>query len=223
MSPLYRYTSSLVLIWNSHSGMAYGLSGNPNLGVIPFTRWGTSTTDQMKIPSVIKFGPENDTWGIAAKDLPDGLKWFKLLLVDPPDLDEEIRTSAQLQEARVALEASGKTAVEVTSIFLKRMFEHAVGKLKVARGAGVVDSSHFHVVFTVPAIWPENARRRMEQAVNRSGILDARPAGPTTHDFVSEPEAAAIATLSGSGRLRNIQARKHDSRLSEPTDNDTGR
>lgn len=169
-------------------------------------RWDGSNTDYVKIPSAIKFGPDGDIWGVDAKQLPDALRWFKLLLVNPPDLEEEIRTSVQLQKAQDALKALGKTPVEAISIFLKRMFDHTVEMLKISEGQDTVDTSRFHVVFTIPAIWPDYARRRMQEAIDHAGILEARPIGPTTHEFVSEPEAAALATLAGLDRLSNIKA-----------------
>lgn len=48
---------------------------------------------------------------------------------------------------------------------------------------------------TVPAIWQEDARRRMRQAVKVAGILEHRHAGETTLSLVAEPEAAAMAVL----------------------------
>ncbi|KAI7782498.1 actin-like atpase domain-containing protein [Diaporthe eres] len=184
------------------TGVGYWHTGNPKRNPKVFTRC-DRTKDHVKTPSVIKFEPQDDIWGVPAKHLPGALRWFKLLLVDPQDLDEGIRTSKQLQEARVALEASGKSAVKVISIFLKRMFEHAVKNLKIEMGAETVDSSRFHVVFTVPAIWPESARRHMKKAVDHSGILKPRPIGQTTHDYISEPEAAALATLADFNGLPN--------------------
>lgn len=179
-------------------------TGNVRREIKVFTRWDTMK-DHVKTPSAIKFEAPDDIWGVHAKHLPGALRWFKLLLVNPQDLDEEIRTSVPLQEARVALEASGKSAVEVISIFLKRMFEHAVEKLKIEMGAETVNTSRFHVVFTVPAIWPEYARRCMKQAVDLSGILKIRPIGPTTHDYISEPEAAALATLADFDGQPNVK------------------
>lgn len=196
--------SASILILYSCTGVAHWHTGNANGGIKLFTRW-DRTKDHVKTPSVIKFGPQDDIWGVPAKHLPGALRWFKLLLVDPQDLDEEVRKSKQLREARVALEASGKSAVEAVSIFLKRMFEHAVENLKIEMGAETVDSSRFHVVFTVPAIWPESARRRMKKAVDCSGILKTRPIGQTTHDYVSEPEAAALATLADFTGTPNVK------------------
>lgn len=203
---------SLMLMFNSHTGLAYSHSGNVRREIKVFTRW-DRMKDHVKTPSVIKFEAQDDIWGVPAKHLPGALRWFKLLLVNRQDLDEEIRTSVQLQEARAALEALGKSAVEVISIFLKRIFEHAVEKLKIEMGAETVETSRFHVVLTVPAIWPEYARRRMKRAVDLSGILKTRPIGPTTHDYISEPEAAALATLADFDGLPNVKACAHHSRL----------
>lgn len=52
------------------------------------------------------------------------------------------------------------------------------------------------VILTVPAIWPEYARNKMKQAAKLAGICEDRIAGETVVDLVSEPEAAAIATMS---------------------------
>jgi molecular chaperone DnaK (HSP70) len=55
--------------------------------------------------------------------------------------------------------------------------------------------STLEVVITLPAIWPHYAQARMRKAARDAGILDDHVAGPTTLRFISEPEAAAIATL----------------------------
>lgn len=211
-----------MLIFHSCSGASYDFSANPRPGPIVVTRWDGTNTDHVKFPSAIELGPQDEIWGFDANEIPGALRWFKLLLVKKSDLDEEVRTSEQLQKARVALQASGKSAVEVMGIFLKRMFEHAVEQIKISRGAQMVDSSRFHVVFTVPAIWPEYARRRMKEAIDLAGILKTRPIGQTTHEFISEPEAAALATLSSLEGVPNIKARKSGSKLKESTDGFVG-
>lgn len=55
-----------------------------------------------------------------------------------------------------------------------------------------------HIVLTVPAIWPEYARKKMLQGAQNAGICDDTIAGKTQVALVAEPEAAAIATLSSS-------------------------
>lgn len=184
----------------SHTGVAYAWSGNAQkIDVI--TDWDDTNSDQVKIPSAIKFlaeGPEVSKWGAMAKNATGALKWFKLLLVDEADLSQDVRASAYLQEARNQLHHLGMTAVEVIALFLEKVWNHCISKIKVAEGLDTVETSRFHVVITLPAIWPHYARDRMRQAVVRAGILEKRlGVGKTILSFVAEPEAAALATLSG--------------------------
>ena len=65
-----------------------------------------------------------------------------------------------------------------------------------AHSQALVDSSRFYVVLTVPAIWHDDAKEMMREAAQWAGICSKRPAGDTGLDLVSEPEAAALATIS---------------------------
>ncbi|KAF5713871.1 hypothetical protein FMUND_7702 [Fusarium mundagurra] len=66
--------------------------------------------------------------------------------------------------------------------------------------------SNFQVVIPLPAIWPPYAQHRMKVAAKQAGILDSRPAGPTTLRFVSEPEATALATIKDLSKRSSIKA-----------------
>lgn len=59
----------------------------------------------------------------------------------------------------------------------------------------MIDVCAFNVVVTLPAIWPAYAQFRMKEAIEKAGILKARGICDTTLEFISEPEAAALATL----------------------------
>ncbi|KAL1876468.1 hypothetical protein Daus18300_002712 [Diaporthe australafricana] len=189
----------------THSGVAYVHSGNTRI-IYTITSWDDTNDDRVKVPTVIRFDDQGDIWGVDAKNDPDALRWFKLALIAQQDLDQEVRASAQIQEARRALRAQGKSPGDVISAFLRHMWKHVVAKIKLAEGEKTVETSKFHVVFTLPAIWPNYAREGMLRAIKGAGILDKRPAGDTTYDFVSEPEAAAIATLSGIYGQKNLKA-----------------
>lgn len=193
-----------MLTFSSHSGIAYTFSGDTKKIDIMMS-WDDTNTDHVKIPSAIKFTPQDDIWGIDAKTLPDALRWFKLTLLNPPDLDVGIRDSVHIQNARAALQALDMSPVEAISAYMEHVWEHCIEKLKVAEGEETVDTSRFHVIFTIPAIWPNYARKLMKEAVEQAGILNKRIIGRTEHDFVSEPEAAALATLSGIEERHNIE------------------
>lgn len=184
--------------------------------------WDDTNKDHVKIPSAIKFTPQDEIWGVDAKNLPDALRWFKLTLLNPPDLDVGIRNSVHIQNARAALQALDMSPVEAISVYMKHVWEHCLEKLKVAEGEETVDTSRFHVVFTVPAIWPNYARKLMAQAVEQAGILKRRTIGRTEHDFVSEPEAAALATLSSMETRHNIEVCNAASKLKLLSNNTVG-
>lgn len=201
-----------MLTFSSYSGIAYAFSGDTKK-IDNLMSWDDTNNDYVKIPSAIKFNPEDDIWGVDAKNLPDALRWFKLTLLNPPDLDVGIRNSVHIQNARAALRALDMSPVEAISAYMELVWDHCIQKLKVAEGEETVDTSRFHVVFTVPAIWPNYARKLMAQAVEQAGILKKRTIGRTEYDFVSEPEAAALATLSGIEGRHNIEVCNASSKL----------
>ncbi|CAF3512579.1 unnamed protein product [Fusarium graminearum] len=71
--------------------------------------------------------------------------------------------------------------------------------------ADLLERSKFQVVLTLPTIWPPYAQNRMKQATQQSGILDGRPAGTTMLQFISEPEAAALATIKDMGKRSTVE------------------
>lgn len=122
-------------------------------------------------------------------------EWFKLLLLDDDDLTAEKRNSVQIRKAKKLLEQAGKTPVEAVGDYLRLLWNHAIANIEKDFGAIVVEGLPFQVVCTVPAVWTTEAVDRMRQAATDAGIVSQRLAGGTTLRFVSEPEAAALATL----------------------------
>lgn len=166
-----------------------------------------------------------ESWGNRALHDPSSLKWFKLLLLKEEDLSDEIRDSEHLQEARDQLEELEVTAEEVIGQYLKQLWEASLKKVKARILDETVDMSRFHVVVTLPAICqsshvpvkhdhcegyrcgaytdaqfvfagPEYAKQGMKAAVRFAGILKDRPGvSRTVVSFISEPEAAALASM----------------------------
>ncbi|KAF3767181.1 hypothetical protein M406DRAFT_39804 [Cryphonectria parasitica EP155] len=98
-------------------------------------------------------------------------------------------------------------AEELISIFLEGLWANSMEKMKAQVSQATVDNSRFHVVVTLPAIWPDYARQRMHNAVQSAGILEKRAGvGDTILTFVSEPEAAAVATLKAVDGRYDIEA-----------------
>jgi len=88
-----------------------------------------------------------------------------------------------------------KSATDVIADYLGGLWKHILATIQRARSKSVIDALAFHVVITVPAIWPDYARMAMTEAATKAGILNVRPAGLTKLTFAPEPEAAALATL----------------------------
>lgn len=139
-------------------------------------------------------------WGYTIPADADPIKWFKLLLLREDDLAPELRQSEFILRGRKMLRETGKSATDIIADYLGALWKHILETIYKARGQSVIEGLTFHVVITVPAIWKDYARQGMEEAAKKSGILDSRPAGPTTLAFAPEPEAAALASLCENGR-----------------------
>ncbi|KAK1625478.1 hypothetical protein BDP81DRAFT_463979 [Colletotrichum phormii] len=180
------------------SGVSWAYSGQPdNIEVI--SRWESKinlNSDKEKVPSSILFRGKrgNTSWGYAIPN--DGkqepLKWFKLLLVDERDLPENIQDSSQIATARRLAKSANKEPCIVSTV-----------------GDAMVKMCRFHVVITLPAIWPDYAKARMRRAAEDAGLLKPRPAGETSLSFISEPEAAALATMKDLSKMPTAQVGNH--------------
>lgn len=153
------------------------------------------------------YNSEGDaSWGYSIPTDEDAIKWFKLLLLDEEDISPEMSSSLQLKHARNLLRDLKKDPVDVVGCFLRKIWNHTIDSIRDGHGAELLQKSRFHVVITLPAIWPPYAQQRMKQAARNSGILDARPCGDTVLRFISEPEAAALATIKDLSKRLTMKA-----------------
>ena len=193
--------------------MAWAYCHQPN-DIEVITNWDSKLSynaDNEKAPTKLLYSGKHSevTWGydIAAEHEP--LKWFKLLLIDEEDLSPQLRDSAQLSDARRLIEGADRDPVEVISCYLRHLWNHAITTITREIGTGLIELSRFRVVITLPAIWPHYAQSRMKKAAEGAGILDIRPCGKTTLTFISEPEAAALATMRDLGRKTDLKVGDH--------------
>ncbi|KAF4449449.1 hypothetical protein F53441_7311 [Fusarium austroafricanum] len=164
-------------------------------------------SDVEKVPTQLYFEESGRgiKWGYAISPDKEPLKWFKLLLLEPRDTPSGVASSTQIQEARRLVNNSNKTPVKIVSIFLRRLWNHSMEAIRRSIGEDVMNRSKFRVVITLPAIWPPYAQQRMKEAAQQSGMLNQRSAGTTTLHFVSEPEAAALATIKDLSKRSSIK------------------
>jgi molecular chaperone DnaK (HSP70) len=183
----------------TYSGVAFTWSDKiDQMEVI--TSWESdlhSSPEEEKTPTAISFDAKGKaTWGYNIPFDAEQGKWFKLLLIDNKDLPDEVRDSTKIKEARSYLEKHNKTPIQVIAQYLRLLWNHCNQRIVETAGKALINYSKFHIVVTVPAIWPEYARGRMREAAKEAGMLEKRIAGNTELSFISEPEAAALATLS---------------------------
>ncbi|KAJ4996040.1 Hsp70 family chaperone [Colletotrichum sp. SAR 10_66] len=197
------------------SGVSWAWSGQPH-DIEIVTRWKAQmryNTDTEKTPSALLYrnGQDQPLWGygIPISADQDPLKWFKLLLVDDNDLPRNVRDSPQITAARQLMKGANKDPVEVITDYLRCLWAHSIDSIRRSAGPKLVDVCKFHVVITLPAIWPDYSKARMRRAVQHAGMLEERWAGETTLSFISEPEAAALATVCDLGRRPNIEVGDH--------------
>ncbi|KAM0246728.1 hypothetical protein ACHAP5_004499 [Fusarium lateritium] len=182
----------------TYSGVAWAYSGEPEEIEI-VTSWDSELnhcSDVEKAPTQLFYDSDNfTTWGYSIPADKESLKWFKLLLLDTADIPPDVFGSSQFRQARHLLQGINKDPVDVIACFMRKIWNHAIDAIRCSLGQELLKRSRFHVVISLPAIWPPYAQQRMKEAVRLSGILDARPCGETTLRFISEPEAAALATI----------------------------
>ncbi|OLN87951.1 Heat shock 70 kDa protein 12A 1 [Colletotrichum chlorophyti] len=181
------------------SGVSWAYSGQPD-AIEVITRWEAElnfASDTEKTPSILYNGPQGGVswgYGIPPDTDKEPLRWFKLLLVDAKDLPTDLRDSPQIATARRLAKNANKEPHEIISGYLRRLWNHSMECIGISAGEDTVKACRFHVVITLPAIWPDYAKARMRRAAEGAGLLEKRQAGETTLAFISEPEAAALAT-----------------------------
>ncbi|QYS98213.1 hypothetical protein H0G86_005403 [Trichoderma simmonsii] len=194
------------------SGVAWARSTRPEqISII--TSWKTSlnfNSDKEKVPTSISYRGKDEVpaWGYAAPIGEPSLKWFKLCLLEREDIPDYLRHSKNLQTARAALEKLGIHAVDVISDYLRELWNHSLGCIERAEGSSMMNLSSLKVIVTLPAIWPAYAQFRMKEAIEKAGIMNFRSTADTTLNFISEPEAAALASLRDMSDRVDIKVRK---------------
>lgn len=147
--------------------------------------------DEDQVPT--QYNIATDSWGYEITSDMTPMKWFKLLLLRPENMKEEIRDSEQLKAARAILANSpNMTPEKLIGMYLKKLWHHTLEEIKHYIP---FDNLPLKVGITIPAIWPPYAHKSMKEAAAQAGILDDRDIGETTLDLVQEPEAAGLATL----------------------------
>ncbi|KAM0814181.1 putative Actin-like ATPase domain-containing protein [Seiridium cardinale] len=168
--------------------------------------------EKPQVPTLMWYGKDDSIfWGNLIPEDAEPIQWFKLLLLEREDLPLYLQQnpSHHLETAKKRLQEQRKDAVTVVADYLSQLWQYAIMKIREIKTTILVDDCFLHVVLTVPAIWKGYARQRMRIAVERAGILNPSRRGPVSFSMISEPEAAAHATLRSSD-FQNHEAQTKD-------------
>lgn len=159
------------------------------------------TENATKVPTQIAYerdesGRATNCWGYLIKPGTPRCVWMKLFLdkkarVTPFD-DPNLRRALEEEEMRLP---PGKTAEDVTTNFFRELYEFTMQRLRQEYPDILLDMTPIKYCFTMPAIWSDQAQGKTLLAAEEGGFA-ARQVDEVT--LISEPEAAAMATLTNS-------------------------
>ncbi|KPM39250.1 hypothetical protein AK830_g7310 [Neonectria ditissima] len=173
----------------THSGVSWAINeGNKKIRLI--TDWpnlGDSISNQDKVPSVISYrNGRVANWGYEVSTKEESFKWVKLLL-EPES--KYTKTVQEVRDSNSLLQKLNKTAEEVISDYLRVIWRYTKEDIRKRVGDDDWEDTYtVHVVLTVPAMWSHAARDKTLKAARDANM-------PRSIRLVTEPEAAALATL----------------------------
>ena len=144
------------------------------------TTWPTAgSLVGQQVPSEISYPNEGDTtnfaWGYNIGPRAKKVKWFKLAL----ETDTDIFSLPP-----------NVTPATVLENFLSAVYKHVMSTLYRRFDRGVMAITTVDFVLTVPAIWSDAAKQKMQEAARRAGMGNEHGL-----ELLSEPESAAIYAL----------------------------
>lgn len=148
-----------------------------------------------------KLGKNTEIWGFQVKPGMESYSWMKLLLDDHVKATKFDDASLSNAFGKLSVTSGhgimqlpfGKTATEVCADYLKCIYEFTMEELKRIWGPAVIKITPIEFWLTVPATWSDQAKKATKTAALLAGF------GSRKKDeifMITEPEAAAIATLS---------------------------
>ena len=152
---------------------------------------------------------KRNVWGYEVTSGFKSYSWIKLLLDkrapkssfdDPVLLDKDAN-----KRDSIAVELpAGKTAEQVVADYLTFLHDHCMNQLGKVITSAVLDTTPIDFWFTHPITWSAAAKAATERAAKKAGF--GQRATYDTINWISEPEAAAIAKLRDpKGVLENPQ------------------
>ncbi|KAH7008907.1 hypothetical protein EDB80DRAFT_574486 [Ilyonectria destructans] len=173
----------------THSGVSWAINeGQKKIRLI--TDWpnlGDSLANQDKVPSIISYNNGRvANWGYEVSCKEESFRWIKILL-EPES--KYARTVQEVRDSNELLQKLNKTAEEVIRDYLREIWRYTKEDIRKRVGDDDWEETFtIHVVLTVPAMWSHAAKDKTLRAARDANL-------PANIKLVTEPEAAALATL----------------------------
>ena len=182
-----------------HSGVSWAVNGG-NKKIRLINNWRDPealNASKEKVPSLITYmNGRPERWGYDVRLNDESFKWIKILLEE----NHKYATIVQpVQNSDTLLRKVHKTAQDVVADYLKLLWEYTVEDIRKFY-PDYEELFNLRVVLTVPAIWSPAAKDKTRGAAKIAGM-------PDTIKLVTEPEAAALATLRDKGEENQLKVR----------------
>lgn len=182
--------------------MSWAVNGGTKL-VRVITNWPNPSAgrnpNSEKVPSIIAYDNGRPSkWGYDVGDADQSFRWIKILLEPESEYSGK---SDQVKKSNELLEQINKQAVDVVADYLAKVWEFAMKEIARKQGVNFRDSYKLKVVMSVPAMWTPIAKEKTLQAARQAGL-------GTDISLVTEPEAAALATLKDKDEMQELQVRQ---------------
>jgi hypothetical protein len=146
----------------------------------------------------LKEDAEEIVWGYDVEPGMISYSWMKLHLDEATSITEYDDVSlaglADSQGEGMLVLPHNKSAIEVCTDYLTGVYSYTLRELKRTWGENIVHATPIDFWVTVPATWSDRAKDLTKTAALSAGF--ATRAGDRMF-LITEPEAAAVATLSG--------------------------
>ena len=170
-----------------HSGVSWAVNGGSKV-IRLINNWPDPLAQNAakdKVPSSISYvDGKQQKWGYTVGLTDESFRWIKILLEEN---HKYVTTVEPVKDSNTLLRKVDKTAQAVVADYLKLLWNYTLDDIKKFHPS-YQDIFALRVVLTVPAIWSPAAKDKTLQAARIAGI-------PGSISLVTEPEAAALATL----------------------------
>ncbi|KAF2849834.1 hypothetical protein T440DRAFT_518705 [Plenodomus tracheiphilus IPT5] len=170
----------------------HGMQGNQIDIIHDWPSIGVRNVTKEKVPSEVTYQDQGIVWGSSIpSDVPRHM-WTKLQL----DNKQAGEVAKITREISTSSQNSSKQPDEVITDFLAQIKAHLIKNLDQKYGRALWSTMPITLVVTVPAVWSDLAKSRTLDAVDKAGFNTSEFRQSVTTVLTTEPEAAAIHTIS---------------------------